>query len=275
MAGMKHMRRSPLWLALLLWAGACNEDPPYIAPTPPPIDAGCVQGDLVRRYEVYFVLDVSGSMEVFLDDLAAELGSLALGFPERDRNDDRVIVNYYVVGFVNDVKLFPAGAERMTSHIAVGYAIREAIAAAEGNINLNNATPNADADENLMDALGAVIDNAPSADATLVLIATDQGFREAGQVLSGGVQVQRSYDEVFAGLKDLGVRVHAFVPGPLDGLTRPYREQPALTTIGDGEIFLLEDLTAARESIQHTLLDIAQGASCNPTGSLESTDASP
>ena len=271
-----------LILGLAAGAAGCADDPPFIAPVPPAADAGCVVGEVARTFDVYFVVDVSGSMNTFLlgpdgsgsGGLADRLGTFALGFPTRDQNDDRVVVNYYVVAFVNDVKLFPVGAERMTSHIAVAAALREAIQAATPERNLNNSTPNADSDENLLDALGAVIDRAPSADTTLVLAATDAEFRERGETLSGGITVQRTYDEVVEGIRELGIRVHAFVPGPVDGLSRPYRGQVALPDINEGLVFSLDELTGDPEALDAILRQLASDASCNPVVGSERPDAS-
>lgn len=252
-----------------LLAAGCDDGGPIVAPVPLPPDAGCVIDEAARTFEVYFVIDVSNSMVPFLTDLATELAAFTRSFPEENARGDRVLSSYFVVAFVNDVKLFPPEAERMTSHIAVGDAIRTAIAEAEGNRNLNSNTPNADPDENLLDALGAVIDRAPDPDFLLVLVATDQGFREAPAMLSGDITVTRTYAEVRSGLEALGARVHAFVPDQLDGLTRDYRGEPPLTDLNGGRVFDLRDLAAARESIRATLEDIALDAACNPMGSAD------
>lgn len=254
------------WLVAVATLASCNDEATPIIVVPPPADAGCVTDEAARTFEVYFVIDVSRSMQAFLEDLSEELSSFALTFPERNLNGDRILVSYYVVAFVNDVRLFPTGAERMTSHIAVSTAIRDAIAVAQGNRNLNANTPNADADENLLDALGAVIDRAPSPDDLLVLVATDEGFREAPETLSGGVTVTRTYEEILSGLEGLDAQVTALVSGAQDGLTRPYRGQPALTTLGGGEVYDLGNLAGTQDDIRETLEGIARDATCdNPS----------
>lgn len=254
-------------LAAALSATGCDDSGASLAPSPPPPEPDCELTATARTFEVFFVIDVSRSMVEFLEDLATQLSSLAFGFPERDALDRRVLVSYYVVAFVNDVKLFPELAERMTSHIAVSGAIRGAIEAAEGNRNLLSNTPNSDTDENLLDALGAVIDRAPSADSILVLLATDAGFREAPESLSGGVTVTRTYDDVKASLERLGARIYALVPGELDGLTRPYRGRAPLTASNGSQVFDLFDLAGAQEQIDTTLEGIARDATCNPVAS--------
>lgn len=251
-------------LASSLGVMGCTDESTFVAPIPPPRDAGCVVGNTSRTFDIYFVVDVSRSMQAFLSSLAQELSTFALGFPETDQQGNRVLVSYYVVAFVNDVRLFPDEAERMTSHIAVSAAIRAAIDRAQGNRNLNVNTQNVDDEENLLDALGAVIDRAPSADSVLVLVATDQSFPEAPASLSGGITVTRTYEEVFSGLQGLGARVHAFVPGAIDGLTRPFGTQPPFTTLQSGQIFDLNDLSGAEASIRATLEGIARDATCNP-----------
>lgn len=256
-------------LGLLLAAplvGSCQDDGSPIVPVRPPRDAGCVIDEAARTFEVYFVIDVSNSMVPFLDDLASELLTLTEGFPETNARGDRILASYFVVAFVNDVQLFPEGAERMTSHIAVASAIRAAIAAAEGNTNLRNDTENFDDEENLIDALGAVVDRAPRPDNLLVLIATDAEFEEAPETLSGGITVTHGYRQVQEGLRELGAQVQAFVPSALSGLTRPYRGFPPLTALEGGRVFDLERLTAARENIRASLEQIALDATCRPAG---------
>ncbi len=251
------------WASILLAAlCACGDDFVSIRPVSPPQELPCELDEAVRRFEVFFVLDVSGSMTPFLETLASTLSALAVSFPVENRRGDRVLVSYRVVGFVNDVRLFPPGAERMTSHIAVSDAIREGIAAGRGNRNLNANTPNSDADENLLDALSAVLAQSEGAQAVLALVATDAGFREAPATLSGGITVRSTYPEILSGLQNREVRVHAFVPGPLDGLTRPFRGQPPLTSLPGGRVYDLDALGGANDLIETTLAGIAIDATC-------------
>jgi hypothetical protein len=255
-------------LAALLAAGsACTEDSTPIATVAPPPDAGCLRDDLPRRYEVYFVLDVSGSMGPFLQGLADNLESFARAFPEVDSQDRPVLVNYHVVAFVNDVRWFPSEeARRMTDAIAVRAAIEDAVRAGGRNTNLNTTLVNAEPDENLLDALATAVGDAreaANASATLVMIATDAAFRENPETLAGGVVVQSTFEGIREALAAVGARVHAFTPDSLDGLTRNYRSQAALTTLPGSTLHSLRDLTSSRDKLRETLLGIAEASACN------------
>ena len=98
---------------------------------------------------------------------------------------------------------------------------------------------------------------------TLVIIATDAGFKEAPGTLSGGITVRSNYASIRADLESMGARVHAFTPDALDGLTRQYAGQPALTTLPNSGSYSLRDLASSQDLIEQTLFDIAESASCN------------
>lgn len=265
---MKGMvsRASRVALALFaLGSAACQEDTPPISVARPPPDAGCVIQEAVQNYEVYFVIDVSGSMTPFLNNLASTVQSFSRAFPERDAQDNRILVNYYVIAFVNDILWVPNNARRMTQPIAVQSAIKTAIQRAANNTLLTRDLKNAEPDENLLDALAEVIDNAPTNGAqVLVLVATDAGFREAPDTLSGGITVRSNYQSIKSDLESMGAQIHSFTPDQLDGLTRQYAGQPALTTIPGSGSYSLRDLESSADLIEQTLLDIAQKAACQP-----------
>ncbi len=265
---MKMISRCAALFAMTFAAAgttACREDAPPLSVARPPPDAGCAIEEAPQNYEVYFVIDVSGSMAPFLRDLAATVQSFSLAFPERDAQGNRILVNYYVIAFVNDVVWVPNNARRMTQPIAVQAAIEDAIDLGRDNTLLTRDLKNAEKDENLLDALAQVLSNAPTNDAkVLVLVATDAGFREAPDTLSGGIMVQSNYQSIKADLEGVGAQIHAFTPDALDGLTRQYAGQPALTTIPGSNSYSLRELESSAELIERTLLDIAQNATCNP-----------
>ena len=242
---------------------ACEEGPPLNqVPTPP--DAGCTIPQDPQNYEVYFVLDVSGSMEPYLQEVNLALGAFAASFPERDLQDRPVTVQYYVVGFVNDFVWFPSEAERrMTSPSEVQQAFNAAIASGRNNTLIERNIINAEPEENLLDALGLVLDNPPSSTArVLVLIATDANFVEAPTRLSGDIIVQASYEETKDALALFDARIHAFTAGPVDGLTRTFRGVPALTDRPGSATYSLRNLSETEGLIQATLTEIVRGATC-------------
>lgn len=253
-----------LLLATLAVGSSCRDDnPDGLATAEQPPAKECIREKPPRSYEVYFVIDVSGSMGPFLNDLKQELVTLSLNFPEYDAEGHRVLVDYYVLAFVNDHKWYPVGAHRMTSHIDVQAAFEEAIAAGANGTNLDGFTPNAEARENLLDAIVEVIESNPGAEAKLMFIATDAPFAETPDTLSGNNEVNASFAAVAADLASLDFRVHAFTQAELDGLTRTYNNMPPLTDIPGSSSYNLTNLIGAREEIRSTLSGIAQDAACN------------
>lgn len=263
MSGLKRAATLAMLAASLSLAGCASDDFGIVVARPPP-DAGCDLKEAPQRYEVYFVIDVSGSMAPFNNALASTVQSFSRSFPERDANDNRVLVDYYVIAFVNDILWFPNNARRMTEPVAVQGAIEAAILRGADNTLLTRDLKNAETEENLLDALSEVVTNNPREDAqVLVLIATDAGFKEAPATLSGGVTVRSTYPQIMGDLEALGARIHAFTPDALDGLTRQYAGMPALTTLPGSGSYSLRDLESSAELIETTLLDIAQSATCN------------
>lgn len=256
-------RRCALIFASVLSAhaiSACNDDTGPIVTAEEPPDAGCIRAATPQTYQVYFVVDVSGSMGPFLTDLKEQLVSFADGFPEFDAEGRVVRVEYYVVAFVNDVKWYGG---RMTSVIALQAALDEAIERGKTNLNLDQNKLNAEPEENTLDALASVIESGPTAEARLIMLAGDAAFVEAPRVLSEGIMVRSSYATILEELGGIQARIHAFVPDQLDGLTRTYAGQPALTSLPGSTINSLRDLTDANDRIRETLNLIARGAACN------------
>lgn len=228
-----------------------------------PPDGGCAIDETPRTYQVYFVIDVSGSMVRFLEDLSSQLQAFSESFPEVDANDTPVFVEYFVVAFVNDVRWFPAGSSRrMTSPIAVQGAFEQAIAAGANDSNLTISVRNAEQEENLLDALSSVIDSQPTADVVQIIIATDAPFAEAPEVLSTNLPVRSTYADVAAGLERIDAEVHVFTEEALDGLTRNYQGMPPLTS-EDSTINNLRDLANSRDLILSALANIADRSNCN------------
>lgn len=226
-------------------------------------DGGCLRNEAPSDYDVYFVLDVSGSMTPYLEAMKAEMVGFAESFASEDSRGQPVTIDYHVVGFVNDTRFFPdTPNERMTSPVAVEAAIQDAIDAGRGGKNLKVGTNNAEVEENLLDALDLVIAQTPDAEANLVLIATDAPFRETPFVLAGANEVQADYESVLRGLESFDARVHAFTPQGVDGLTRQYLDFEALTSLDGSSVQTLTDSETAEEEIQESLRFIAREAAC-------------
>lgn len=244
----------------LVAMAACSDGATGISVASETPDAGCTIESAPKSHSVYFVLDVSGSMRLFLEELSNELQSFVESFPEYDADGERIQLDFYVIAFVNDVKQFGGG--RMTSVIALQDAFENAIEAGKDDFNLTVRSFNAEREENLMDAIGYISSLNSMSESHTVMIATDAPFRESPELLNEGIQVQNTYEGVMQLLRTLNAGVHAFTASDLDGLTRGYRKYEALTSLPGSSVHRLNSLTGASSKIRETLGLIARNASC-------------
>lgn len=253
--------RCVLAVTSLVALGACSGTSSRLGSTQDPADAGCTQPDPTKGYEVFFVIDVSGSMGPFLNDVRNQMVALAGALPAADGGVAELRIDYSVIGFVNDVKVYGG---KMNTAQAVQAAFDQAIAEGATGNNLNVHFPNAEPEENALDALAEVPVLHGSADSKLVIVATDADFPEAPTVLSENLPVRSTYADVLASYGALGAHVHAFVPaGGIPGLSLSYRGQPALTTLPGSGVHTLEDLKDQPDRVRDALTAIARGAACN------------
>jgi hypothetical protein len=256
-----------LWVACAsgVLATACaDESSGPLAVVDEPPDAGCIRPYEPSTYDVYFVLDVSGSMDPFIMDVRRQLLAFATSFPERNNAGLRVQVSYYVTAFVNDVKDFGDG--RITSTIELEAATDDAIAAGSGGRNLTQMTPDAvppGGEHDALDALAHVLELGPSAEAKLVVLATDSLFVEAPAILYHDLHVQTAYADLLDKYMAAGIRLHAFsVPGH-EGLALPFMHLPPLTSLPGSSFHDFQELAGAGDLIRQTLTSIAHGSACN------------
>lgn len=246
---------------LLLGAAACDDSGGNIGVTPPEeTDAGCLRAEEPVSYDIYFVVDVSGSMAPFLTSVRNELIAFAQGFPQENGEGRRVRVDYYLVAFVNDVKVFGNG--RMTSLVAVQAAFDEAIAAGQTNYNLNTRTFNAEPEENTLDALNTAISLPSTADARIIIFAGDAEYFEAPASLAENISVENTYADVRQKLTDQEIRLHAFTKRGLHGFFLPYEGQAPLTDLPGSRVYALDELVGASTEVADTLFEIARDAAC-------------
>ena len=246
--------------ASLLGMFACSDDAVGISVASETPDAGCTIESAPKSHSVYFVLDVSGSMRLFLEELSKELQTFVESFPEYDADGELIQLDFYVIAFVNDVKQFGGG--RMTSVIALQDAFEQAIEAGKDDFNLTVRSFNAEREENLLDAIGYISNLNSMSESHTVMIATDAPFRESPASLNEGIQVQNTYEGIMELLRTLNAGVHAFTASDLDGLTRGYRKYEALTSLPGSSVHRLNSLTGASAKIRETLGVIARNASC-------------
>jgi|GEM_PF-2138581 len=239
---------------------ACSDGSTGISVASETPDAGCTIESAPKSHSVYFVLDVSGSMRLFLAELSNELQSFVESFPEYDAEGERIQLDFYVIAFVNDVKQFGGG--RMTSVIALQDAFENAIAAGKDDYNLTVRSFNAEREENLLDAVGYISSLNSMSESHMVMIATDAPFVESPGSLNEGIQVQNTYQGILQLLRVMNAGVHAFTISDLDGLTRGYRKYEALTSLPGSSVHRLNSLTGASSKIRETLGLIARNASC-------------
>lgn len=248
-----------LVLACALLVSGCKEGTGITVATASP-DAGCIRQEQPHSYTVYFVLDVSGSMSVFLTDLSRELQTFVENFPEFDDEGRRVEIDFYLIAFINDIKHFGGG--RMTSVIALQDAFESAIDEGSTGYNLNVRSFNAEQEENMLDAISEIFKIQSSSEAQMLMLATDAPFVEYPAQLNEAIQVQTTYGGVLEQLSKRNVRVHAFTSRDMDGITREYMHQPPLTSLTGSTIHQLSSLTGVGGKIRETLGLIARNASC-------------
>lgn len=218
-----------LFALLLPWLSACGTDGGITTVVQPPPE--CDIARQPRKYAVYFALDVSGSMHRFLETLGDSAADLARSFPKEDGDGRQVMVDFYVVAFVNNVAWFP-GPSPMNLPMDVKDAIQQAIQAAEGEHNLNASSLNLERAENSLDALSAIVEAKRRPDTkSVVILATDAGFVEAPNTLSGPFEVKARLADVREGLERIQADVHVFTPAPIDGITRNFGTQPGLNAV--------------------------------------------
>ncbi len=254
----KKWNASVALFALLMVA--CDDGGNVSVTPPQDRDAGCLRVEEPVSYDIYFVVDVSGSMAPFLTSVRNELIAFAQGFPEENAEGRRVRVDYHLIAFVNDVKAFGGG--RMTSLIAVQAAFDEAIAAGASNYNLNTRTFNAEVQENTLDAIATAIALPSAAEARIVIFAGDAEFYEAPASLAENITVSNTYAGVRQGLSDSGIRIHAFTKRGMEGFFLPYAGQAPLTDLPGSKVYALEDLVGASTEVADTLFEIARDAAC-------------
>ena len=230
-----------------------------------PPDAGCIRLQEPNSYDIFFVIDVSGSMGPFLTDLRNQLVTFADSFPRVDSIGRQVRLQYRVIAFVNDWRFYGGDPTEspMTSVIALQAAFDDAIAEGADNYNLTRRTFNAETEENLLDALAQATMLETNSEATLVMLATDAPFKENPEVLASNITIQASYAQVLESLRTRNARVHAFTASAIDGITRPFKKQEPLTSLPGSTINQLQDLAGANDRIRDTLAFIARESSCN------------
>lgn len=259
---MGRYMQLPGALLLAVALAACDDGGGNINVTPPDeTDAGCLRAEEPVSYDIYFVVDVSGSMAPFLTSVRNELIAFAQGFPGENAEGRRVRVDYHLIGFVNDVKAFGGG--RMTSLIAVQAAFDEAIAAGQTNYNLNTRTFNAETEENTLDALDAAIQVPSTADARVIIFAGDAEFFEAPASLAENIVVANTYAGIRQKLEDAQIRLHAFTKRGLHGFFVPYDQKPPLTDLPGSKVYALDELVGASDRVANTLFEIARDVACN------------
>lgn len=263
--------RRALWARVLagglaLGGLGCDDDGPGLVVQPPAPDTGCTVS-ILRSFEVYFVIDVSQSMEEFLGAVQEQLFQFANSFPERDANENRVFVDYYVLAFVNDWAFFPRGAARMTSPLAVRDAIGQAIRVTSDGSNLNDDSLNIDqpeqqgetGPENLLDALAQVYARTPASDRVLVVVATDADFKDQGDTLTPNIRVETSFEDAKTGLAGIDARVYAFTDGEVEGFDRNFEGRAPFEV---EELFDLTDLADDSNTVGQILSQIAVESAC-------------
>ncbi|RMG94778.1 MAG: VWA domain-containing protein [Deltaproteobacteria bacterium] len=174
----------------------------------------------IRRAQVVFVLDVSTTMNTALPAVleSADAVGRALGAHGTVAPADVAKlpegVELGVVAYVDDAVLVRPGAPWARSMHELAPWLGPILARAAGNAQLTTDTPNHDWPENALDALhlaatGLAWDRRDDT-ARFAVWVTDDGFADAGTMLSAHVPVRHGYAETISALGERGVKVLAF-----------------------------------------------------------------
>lgn len=213
---------------------------------------------VVRNLHIFFVIDVSGSMEPFLRTLQLELLSLVQSLdPVVEQGGT---VTYYVVGFVNDVRWFPRSGRGLTSVAEVRSAMDEAIELGETGYNLNHYTFNLEDPENLLEGLLAVLDHEGGMDRPIIIAATDAPLAEAPAVLYPEIAVAPTLEDAKQQLRQVDASVHLFAGRVRDNLEEGYRNVHDLG--GIARLRSIDSVGGSSRPIRKALLSIGREAAC-------------
>lgn len=222
--------------------------------------------------DIVFVMDVSTSMDAFLDKLADEILVVDQALANLDLPHEP---HYGLVVFVDDTALLMGGAPYPdVDTLRADFMQWSAFTASNqqvGGGNLNTTWP-----ENSLDALYAAATGFQwrAADDTLRMIihTTDDTFWD-GPTTGNGVPIQHGYAETVDALQQAQIRVFSFtaqIGGSCEcedvtpGWETDYMGQPPIPQSTDGDVFDIDAVLAGQLSLSAGINGAVEDKMCVP-----------
>jgi hypothetical protein len=222
--------------------------------------------------DIVFVMDVSTSMDTFLDRLATEIAVVDQALAQIDLPSPP---RYGLVVFVDDVALLQAGAPypdvaTLQSEFMQWSAFTSSNQQTSGG-GFNNTWP-----ENSLDALWVAATGFQWRPATstlrMIIHTTDDTFWE-GPGTYNGVNVMRNYAETVEALQERQIRVFSFAAhiGAMcncedvsAGWFNPYMGQAPIPEATDGGVFNIDEIITGAVSLSNSLEGAIDESICTP-----------
>lgn len=202
------------------------------------------------QMDLVFVMDVSTSMDYILSDLENEIG-LVWDFVSQKVETNPVMG---LTVFVDDVTLANSGAAypdmaTLKTDFHTWYKHTST------NQQTQSTDGNSDWPENSLDGLALTAKNYKWRDISstlrIIIVTTDDTFRESPASFTSGVKVQNTYDQMITSLVDGRIRVAAFAAklggssGNVNvqpGFFAPYNGKKSIPEATGGEVFFIDDV---------------------------------
>ncbi len=192
--------------------------------------------DCYEGIDIVFVLDVSTSMSMMLNELEADIAGIWTA--ANDLTPEENDVFFGLVVFVDDYLVANDGSTPYASAAELQADFNSWYTFTSSNQQTQSAASNTDWPENTLDALAAAADQYQWRDAEttlrVIIHATDDTFLETPSSFSSGIQVQNNYAGTIATLQAGTIRVASFA-AHLGGMTGNINVEPGFFTDWGGQ----------------------------------------
>lgn len=239
-------------------------------------ELGCSAGLLLlgkpcfSQLDIVFVMDVSTTMKKMLFTLENEIG-LVWDFTEKNFKGE---TQFGLTVFVDDVTVTNNGKTFMAPQV-IKSEFNKWYKSTSFNKQTQSNADNTDWPENTLDGLALAAKNFEWRDAEetlrLIILATDDTFRENPDSFSSGIAVQHTYDETVALLVDGKMRVGAFAAkiggekGNIDvqpGFFTDYKGKQSIPVATGGEVYPIAEVNAGTLHIYQVVNTFIENTMC-------------
>ncbi len=222
------------------------------------------------RMDLVFVMDVSTSMDYILEDMENQIG---LVWNYVSQNIELTPTMGLTV-FVDDVTLVNSGAPYATVEALKGD-FHSWYQHTSTNQQTQSDAGNSDWPENSLDGLALTAKNFQWRDVSktlrIIILTTDDTFREKPASFTSGLPAQHTYDETVTLLKDGRIRVAAFA-AKIGGSTATTNVEPGFFTAYNGkdsiplatggEVFFIDDVKSGSLSLVDAINNFVETERC-------------